>query len=173
MPSDFSLCLFANESVKHLFVECLFAKRVWEWLGLDIDIPHVSSFTDWAYAIMQNFQIEHKFLIMTTCWSIWNVRNAKIWNNTEFVVLSAVEGGKCFLSSWRDANSKPEPGRLHEDNNITRWSKPQPGYLKVNVDASVNLSSHIMGLGASFAMRMDGWWLPRILSIKDLLLLQI
>lgn len=100
-PLNCTLCATGIETVKHLFVDCAFTKRIWELLGLDITSPSASSFGEWASAIMNKYQSEQICLIIITCWSVWNMRNDKIWTGVEPSVCSAAERGRSFLLSWR------------------------------------------------------------------------
>nr|GME05468.1 uncharacterized protein LOC109186242 [Ipomoea batatas] len=82
------------------------------------------------------------------CWEIWKQRNNKIWNNKAPAPVRVVlHNAKSFLEEWRMAASsglQVSDASRRED---VSWSKPQHGFLKMNVDAAINSEHARMGFG--------------------------
>jgi ribonuclease HI len=126
----------AEESIYHSFFECTWARLFWEELRrmTNIKIPRLHP-NSWASDLLEGkvVSMSEACAILCGCWSIWTERNA-IWHN---------EGGRSIVGSVRwvldttfdlaqlGKKKGPKIGKT-----IARWSKPEEGSLKINVDAS-------------------------------------
>ena len=100
-------CGVAEESVDHLLRHCSWAKEVWSSVQLwcDIDLSNVGS-------IEGLLNTAHEFLkspiqlkvtnavILTTLWTIWKARNARVFNNIETPPAKVLEDIKTSSFLW-------------------------------------------------------------------------
>ena len=75
------LCpLQVRETRDHLFFNCNFSVRVWNYL--QIDWPAGNSMSDVAIQARNDFDKPFFFeVVFAACWNIWIIRNAKVFRN--------------------------------------------------------------------------------------------
>lgn len=163
-PRICQLCLQEDETLLHQFVNCKIAKECWRLVNGDIISGNYLTFLDWCNMVFEKFDEEVSCLVIMICWNLWNARNSKSWNNLSFSKQSIIERGKTYLKDWRSAMNRDS---MHSRQNSTthRLEKPQHGWLKMNVDAAIDISRGRMGFewilrdrqGAFIAEKRKAW----------------
>jgi hypothetical protein len=79
----FELCLLQKEErLRHLFLACLFAKNCWGIIG--IQVPSWMQPQRAIRRIKRSLGVLFAMeIIITMCWSIWNVRNGWLFKNED------------------------------------------------------------------------------------------
>jgi ribonuclease HI len=152
------VCALDAEDVRHLLFTCQVAKDMWAHLELSdvivdaiqVDrsgsavLEHILRMPSTAMPGMQSVQL--KEVIMVTCWYLWWLRRRRTHNEDipplhkcKFSILAIV------------ANSALENKSLQVDS-TTRWQRPLPRQVKLNVDASYHAD---VGTGAVGAVIRD------------------
>ncbi|XP_019195631.1 PREDICTED: uncharacterized protein LOC109189292 [Ipomoea nil] len=116
---------------------------------MQVSVTREPSFSAWISNNTAMLTKDHQRLLAIICWELWRHRNEKLWNNSSIPrAEQLVRNAKGFLKEWTDAKGlkfSPQQG-LPEPNQ--KWTKPQPGLLKMNVDAAINIQEAAMGLGS-------------------------
>ncbi|XP_074326830.1 uncharacterized protein LOC141664772 [Apium graveolens] len=86
-----------------------------------------------------------------TLWAIWFFRNKKVWDNKIVTPDFAVNWSLKQLQEWKIAVSKVIDSSKRPTTVIrregTKWTRPEQGKLKVNVDASIEQGSSCYSIG--------------------------
>ncbi|KAK2358234.1 hypothetical protein QL285_095437 [Trifolium repens] len=84
-------------------------------------------------------------------WSIWHNRDDKIWNDN---VHMASQIGRHAFDAWNDWYSVHKLQRdsvnMATDSGLCRWEKPDPGWVKCNVDVAFVTGSGKTSVGLCF-----------------------
>lgn len=79
--------------------------------------------------------------IATVVWGVWWARNKLVWDGKKMTPKIAMSWSSKQISDWRIAHNKKNQitNQLQSDKlqYINKWLAPDPGTLKLNVDASV------------------------------------
>jgi hypothetical protein len=84
------VCLQEEDSMKHIFTQCVFARQVWyacfQTLGVAAEPPSLTcSLEDWWLRERNKFTAKTRknfdALVMLGCWCLWKNRNAWVFNN--------------------------------------------------------------------------------------------
>lgn len=97
-------------------------------------------FFDWIEGVLESISQDRRALVATVSWTVWKVRNDKVWNNKNNFANSVLFSARSYLTQWRETQSRalvalPRAG-LAEDG-ASSWVKPQELTVKVNVDAAI------------------------------------
>ena len=83
-----------------------------------------------------------------TVWNLWNNRNNLVWNNKSSGASGIISLAADSLSQWQHARSLSVSQRRMSIPNIAiRWTKPEAGWHKCNVDAAVFSHENCIGIG--------------------------
>ncbi|XP_019157364.1 PREDICTED: uncharacterized protein LOC109153926 [Ipomoea nil] len=142
------LCNAANESIFHILVDCTFARTCWRPSGVHLSGSSDHSFSNWVNHNIPGMDIGNLSLVVIICWEIWKQRNAKLWNNSSTLhEHQLIRMAKSFLGEWKEATHLIHPSSHSDSIPSHKWTRPQPGMMKMNVDATLNSSGAAMGLG--------------------------
>ena len=93
-----------NETIKHLFFQCNFARSIWSVIQVGSNLYPPSSvaniFGNWLHGI------DHKYIILlrvgaiVIIWSLWLCRNDIVFNNKNFSLLQVIYRDTNTLHSW-------------------------------------------------------------------------
>jgi hypothetical protein len=146
-----------SECSDHLFLQCDFASRLWDWIGgklhCVIDSSLVASLLHCRPARCSS-QVSDIFLaaILHTLHTIWWARNAVRFSNVlpsfhsakvrihSFIAMSGnISKGKCMFSDlpFLDSFAVSPNCRIVKDIISVLWKAPTSPWLKVNTDGSV------------------------------------
>ncbi|XP_031127549.1 uncharacterized protein LOC116029641 [Ipomoea triloba] len=142
------LCLSGKESVLHLFVECDYAKACWSYLRLQCQAGSYTNFQDWMSTMSTSLSNTQACTLYIVCWKIWDLRNSILWNNQSLnAARFTVQSAQNYLNDWLEANKAGQFGDELAVAEEPKWSKPQLGLLKLNVDAAIDKPHSKMGFG--------------------------
>uniref|UniRef100_A0A803NFH4 RNase H type-1 domain-containing protein n=1 Tax=Cannabis sativa TaxID=3483 RepID=A0A803NFH4_CANSA len=134
------VCNSQEESIFHALVGCPVAALCWNRVGIGTAAPQHNSFFDWCASKFLVCDADQKKLLVALCWSIWNARNDKVWNNKTSSVEIIVFSAQSYLNQWLTAHSSnvifPSPGLIPGDG-AEQWQPPHGDSIKVNVDAAL------------------------------------
>lgn len=143
------LCNNAAETAMHVLLTCPKAQQCWQEQSLLQPILHTATtqanFADFCFAFLQQSEARIHSKFAATLWSIWRMRNAKLWDGTTTLPRQVIHNANHFLADWLQAqtlHATPPPQQ------ITTWTRPPEGYLKINVDAGFSSSPAKTGFGA-------------------------
>ncbi|XP_057790785.1 uncharacterized protein LOC131007890 [Salvia miltiorrhiza] len=156
------LCRAAGEDIDHLSWDCQFARQVWSyifaWFHVDVTSNlDVGSFIIWAMQIQASRQVTNLWRVgvMTTIWSIWNLRNRVVFDDASFSAVNLTVQIKALIleasrfSLGEMMNSVEELLVLHGlgiPGNPRRsisyvyvfWIPPPHPWHKINIDGSIH-----------------------------------
>ncbi|KAF2308445.1 hypothetical protein GH714_009740 [Hevea brasiliensis] len=143
------LCNVDCESVKHVLVECSFARHVWLASHLGWFSPSTHSFQDWLMRALALFNPNDSATLAYLCWSIWEERNSVVWKSAQPAANSCRLRGLRLKREWDDAlvsirAAIPPTADLPTPQ---EWKKPGPNWVKLNVDIATNVNSGWTGIG--------------------------
>lgn len=93
------------EYVRHIFVECQYAKGCWDCINRDINIAEVEDLSVWLLS-KPGTETEVKLVqIAKILWGIWFARNKKVWDGNIISPSIAMEISTKTVSDWRAAQS--------------------------------------------------------------------
>jgi hypothetical protein len=137
------LCPLCNDVIEddyHAFVTCSQVIISWEAAGLNnIITPRRLNFNNMADLLFDICSVEDRNVVgrvAALIWSIWQNRNAVVWNNSPTSPTQIGYNAFQIWQTWFDAH-KDQPhvlqGRVMQ--NESSWTQPQDGWIKCNVDA--------------------------------------
>jgi hypothetical protein len=81
-------CCFCNqmETIQHLFIECIFAKKLWRIIHMTFNIPPPTNITNlfgnWLHGMPKKDKVQIPVGVCAVLWTIWNKWNDIIFNST-------------------------------------------------------------------------------------------
>lgn len=136
------LCLRCHNTMEtdhHLFLERLFAQRLWRLMGFPI-----SSWTMVASSWLHLFSIiasDHRdgkdnvCQFMMCLWYIWKTRNSLIFYGKQGNEKMVADNVLSFLHNYKDIGVVGVPGNQIEHEHPSRWLPPDERWLMLNTDA--------------------------------------
>lgn len=101
-----TLCPFCDlkeENLRHLCLECNYAKGCWNELGLEFHVSQTHSVSAWLLQVLANESFDKLAQIATVLWGIWSARNLKVWQNKVLIVQMAMQWSVIQVKQWRDS----------------------------------------------------------------------
>ena len=102
-------CVFChqNETIKHLFFQCRFARSIWSIIQVASNLYPPRSVTNifgnWLHGIDHKYKILLRVGAIAIIWSLWLCRNDKVFNDKNFSLLQVIYRGtnsNCIAFSW-------------------------------------------------------------------------
>ena len=99
-------CVFChhNETIKHLFFQCNFARSIWSVIQVASNLYPPSSvaniFGNWLHGIDHKYKILLRVGAIAIIWSLWLCRNDFVFNNKNFSLMQVIYRGTNTLRSW-------------------------------------------------------------------------
>lgn len=139
------------EHLAHIFFDCDFAKHCWSYLNLNYDMSTVEHVPEWVLLKLAEAPAEEVIRIFVVLWGIWFWRNKKVWENRSVSADFAMEGSFKMVNEWKEAKRKQttavQDRRKSVHKHGYKWTPPEVGALKINVDASVFPGSYTFSIG--------------------------
>ena len=137
----------------HTFFTCASARSSWQAAELSDVMDSIAcqqgSAADRMFALCQNEDYATIGRVATLFWCIWHNRNDKIWNDK---TPSQIE--RHAFDAWNDWYSVHKLQRdsvnMATDSGLCRWEKPDPGWVKCNVDVAFVTGSGKTSVGLCF-----------------------
>lgn len=140
------------ESGMHALFSCGLGQSIWAEYGGEIAVPRgCSTIADWWSYVFKDMSTEEVEKFLAVCWAIWTVR-CKATMEAEYVAPAST----CTYAMriWREVKeAKSCTARADSRMEVpyaTKWSKPEPGWVKRNVDVGV---IGTMGVGVGVVCR--------------------
>ncbi|XP_050210044.1 uncharacterized protein LOC126660528 [Mercurialis annua] len=145
-----STCMVCNhlqESVIHALVNCPFVADCWALANLSVSMDGVEDIASWCLDWLSRFSSEEASFAAFICWNVWLNRNSDVWKQVKVSAREIVASAGFHQSSWQAAQCRKGEAGMAEvsrrDGGVL-WSKPEPGCLKVNIDAAVFNGNNIV-----------------------------
>jgi len=138
-PSECVTCADPHEDSYHILFHCQTAVDTWHaanvWHLISQFLSQLDNAPDIMFNLLQKLPSDQMERIVTIMWSIWKVRNLKLWQQVSDSTVTILERAKHLLEGWRTANRKqsrtseevasvlPNASHLNEGA-IPKWSKP-------------------------------------------------
>uniref|UniRef100_A0A803QHU3 Reverse transcriptase domain-containing protein n=2 Tax=Cannabis sativa TaxID=3483 RepID=A0A803QHU3_CANSA len=154
--STCSVCKSAWESIGHALFSCRYANAVWQKMNLFFDWKRASSMYKGDYLVHLStvYTQQEMELIICTLWSIWMERNRIVHGSKAKPAVVLASFADNYLTNYRAARNKyhvADPLIHHQPRPpeaTPPWQPPAAGDLKLNVDAAVDATRKITGIGA-------------------------
>lgn len=134
-----------TETNEHALRDCQWAREVWLNIMNPNDIIPDIPFREWLGWIIANKPQKEVELFCICAWQIWCARNdicfEKITISPDLCHKKAFD----LLNEFKRANEQLSSGRARRED--ARWTAPDPGVVKLNVDAAVNSKENRIGVG--------------------------
>lgn len=145
------MCSTDVEHLLHVFFYCAFASLCWQHGGLQFNMWEVDDASIWLLEKLNLESCERFSMIAMTLWGIWFFRNKIVWEDRVVSTKFVMEWSLKQLTDWKKASinkDKPNVSRgAHQRGVGARWTTPESGFLKLNVNASVKLGSSSFSIG--------------------------
>ncbi|KAH9763516.1 reverse transcriptase domain-containing protein [Citrus sinensis] len=145
------ICKKEIESTTHALLFCKFARKVWRYSSLGIDLktenfPDVITLLHHSYHHHSNLNGE---LVASFLWVIWNARNNWLFkgkcDDPSRLIAKAMSTADCVKRIKQpEQNFSLELTSMQQ----SQWSPPSEDWVKVNVDAAMDEQNNLAGLGA-------------------------
>jgi hypothetical protein len=99
-------CVFCHqdETIKHLFFHCRFARSIWSVIQVASTLFPPRSITNicgnWLNGINDRFKKHIRVGAIAFIWSLWLCRNDKVFNNKNSSILQVIYRGISTLCLW-------------------------------------------------------------------------
>lgn len=146
------MCEKQQETTWHTFMNCEFAKACWTEAKLDRQIENmissVESLKDMVLLLIGSLPKKEDAVFSVLFWQIWRERNSMLWKGTHSSPGRTFRIAIGFLNEW-EAVKFADLGSLSSAHQTVckTWHKPEPGVLKINVDAAFFQETNELGLG--------------------------
>jgi hypothetical protein len=122
----------------HIFFVCSKAIECWDKIGITNIIRELllgaNNFYAMLFDLFTRLKEKYRLSPAMTLWSLWMSQNAKLWDLTNTTPTSIINRAHEYYMNGV-ACKKLSIRCIHKINNCAVWIKPQPGYIKCNVDA--------------------------------------
>jgi hypothetical protein len=113
-------CVFCHqdETIKHLFFQCRFARSIWSVIQVASSLYPPTSvanvFENWLHSIDLRFRMLIRIGALAVIWALWLCRNDKIFNNKNCSLLQVIYRYSPFVvTSSANGESHPIYGDLY------------------------------------------------------------
>ncbi|XP_062176085.1 uncharacterized protein LOC133881146 [Alnus glutinosa] len=136
------LCKSGEDSIHHLFFNCIFARVIWQhsYWPIDSTTFHFTNMLDWIKVLISpglNLNIpkedHHRFQIFAsvTCDTLWSSRNKAYHENLSFDALQLsrkiLKVSQEHMVAWKSISQQIEE----------KWIPPPPQWFKINFDTAI------------------------------------
>ena len=99
-------CVFCqqNETIKHLFFQCRFARSIWSCIQVPSNLYPPTSVTNifgnWLHVIGHRFRTFIRVEALAIIWSLWLCRNDKVFNDKNCSLLQVIYRCTATIRLW-------------------------------------------------------------------------
>lgn len=150
IPNTCPMCDADIENSMHLFFGCQYATGCWDAVHLKHDLGEVTSASQWVLCQLETAKNEELMNMCVVLWGIWYWRNKKVWSNQTISPGVAMDNSFAILRDWKAARQKVQRGNGGTEGGSVRdrkWKTPEPGTLKLNVDAAFKTEDSTFSIG--------------------------
>lgn len=116
------ICHDSLESVEHVLVTCMFAKRCWELVDLNVPCDDGQPFQQYMHQLLNHKTSKELEIIGSVMWQIWAHRNNVVWNKKWQTPSLAVNTAGSTLFQWQRAQmSQNHDYGLNEREGVLVW----------------------------------------------------
>ena len=137
------VCGSDYETPTHIFLECDFARDFWRKSPFRLCTKSRSQcdFGAWCHEVNSVLDEEQRGLFITLIWGLWFLRNKWVFEGKrEHVGLSLLR----LVDSWHRYAEAMKAQKIKgkgKEETAPKWSSPERGWLKANVDAAMGRGS--------------------------------
>jgi hypothetical protein len=95
---------YQDETIKHLFFYCRFARSIWSLIQVAFDLYLPTSvaniFENWLHGIDLSFRTLIRVRALVVVWSLWLCRNEKVFNDKNCSLLQVIYRCTVILRLW-------------------------------------------------------------------------
>ncbi|GMN53247.1 hypothetical protein TIFTF001_022384 [Ficus carica] len=141
-------CKDVMESTSHAILDCPISQMVWKMSRFwkVIESRKAMPFADLLRVMPSVVPMEDFALICWLAWKLWGERNKVVHGGEAGDPQAIFELSIASYGEWQVLNRAPT---LSQAVGSDVWEPPQPGYLKLNIDASVFPRSDHIGIGVA------------------------
>lgn len=151
VPIICPMCSVDIEHLLHIFFDCQFARCCSQQVDLDFDMSDVFAAPEWLLHKLSGSSQEELVKICTVLYGIWVWRNKKVWENKVVTGTLDMEHSFKMVKEWRDARVEKRADPVQQtrvpNSDLSQWTPPADGGIKVNVDASWFAEAEIFSMG--------------------------
>lgn len=132
-----SWCQTREENGVHVLFDCIFAREVWNAVGLSNLIQYTpgDNVFDVFLRIFDQCSRDQAALVALFCWNIWNRRNKWVWDRINMSVYGTKAAALRLLDEWKRAQQEEAKQKRGQNLGDKVWKKPAVGWVKINTDA--------------------------------------
>ncbi|KAK8477373.1 hypothetical protein V6N12_013818 [Hibiscus sabdariffa] len=157
-------CDTHDESTLHVLRDCKFVREVWLYFSPAVYSPtfFTESLQAWllsninCHDLVSDYSIPWSTIFVSILWQLWKARNEHVFNSIPQSPTAVWNKGifwaRCDMESFLPPLIRsPDSRSLH-------WTGPEPGWVCLNVDATVSASTSF-GSVAGLLLDQIGSWL--------------
>jgi ribonuclease HI len=118
------------------------------WGLLEQYVLDASGYVALIFTLLEKLDSTMMASVAMVLWTVWWRRNQKCWNNNFPPTFEVIRRAKDTLMDWLQVRCKPVRDRLRTDPTREKWTKPQQGTVKCNVDAACYVTENQYSIGA-------------------------
>ncbi|KAL0395324.1 UNVERIFIED_CONTAM: hypothetical protein Slati_4498600 [Sesamum latifolium] len=139
-----STCGWESETVKHVLLDCNFARQAWalSHLPWKVICSWSQGALEWIAEVRKSLDHDQFNSFVIICWQLWGRRNRFVMENTLSSPLDCVRAADLLLHDFHNVvATRPSslPKELH-------WQAPIEGAVKINFDAAISNKGCGIGL---------------------------
>ena len=109
-----------NESIKHLFLDCPMAKKLWRFMHIAFNITPPNTIRTWLDGVQSETAKLFRVGVCALLWAIWNCMNDLVFNRTTHIhFLQVIFQATTLLRMW--SLLTPTEAREHLVIGSIRW----------------------------------------------------
>ncbi|KAI5332186.1 hypothetical protein L3X38_022315 [Prunus dulcis] len=136
----------AEETVAHVLLRCPMAIASWSlfpaWAHFNSDATE--EFKMWFQGFAADHPLHVLEKVMVCLWMLWYERNQMAWAGRQRSATEIVSGAMHCLQEFQEVQPPP---KTHTSRAITKWVRPPPGAIKINVNGVYHGESSFGGVG--------------------------
>ncbi|KAL8550378.1 hypothetical protein ACS0TY_008990 [Phlomoides rotata] len=138
------------ETMEHALRDCVWVRTFWNSSTLQLDVQQFADgetpLVDWILQTAGPASLVNQQLFVSLLWSLWFARNKCYFEDKIFEAPFVHAMGQSFVDEYNRANSISHGRITTPIEEVTVWFPPAPGFIKLNIDATVN-SGSVVGIG--------------------------